>query len=76
LDAIVFTGGVGENDAMVRSIATKNLSYLGIVIDEAINKERIKGIVALNKKDAPVKILKIPTNEELEIANQCYALIK
>jgi acetate kinase len=75
LDAIVFTGGVGENDALVRSLATKNLAYLGIEIDEAINKQRIKGTVELNTEMSKVKILKIPTNEELEIANQCYALI-
>lgn len=76
LDAIVFTGGVGENDALVRSLATKDLSYLGIELDEAINKQRIKGTVALNAKNSSVKILKIPTNEELEIANQCYALMQ
>ncbi len=76
LDAIVFTGGVGENDALVRSLSTKNLSYLGIELNEEINQQRIKGIVALNTIGAKVKILKIPTNEELEIANQCYALIQ
>jgi acetate kinase len=76
LDAIVFTGGVGENDALVRSLATKNMSYLGIELDEEINKQRIKGTVELNTKNALVKILKIPTNEELEIANQCYALMQ
>jgi acetate kinase len=76
LDAIVFTGGVGENDAMVRSLSTKNMSYLGIVLDEEKNKIRVSGIVELSKENAPVKILKIPTNEELEIANQCYALMQ
>lgn len=76
LDAIVFTGGVGENDALVRSLSTKNLSYLGIELNEEINQQRIKGIIALNTINAKVKILKIPTNEELEIANQCYALIQ
>jgi acetate kinase len=76
LDAIVFTGGVGENDAMVRSLSTKNMSYLGIELDEEKNKIRVSGIVELNKENAPVKILKIPTNEELEIANQCYALMQ
>jgi acetate kinase len=76
LDAIVFTGGVGENDALVRSMSTKNLTYLGIELDEVINKQRIKGTVELNTKNATVKILKIPTNEELEIANQCYALMQ
>jgi acetate kinase len=76
LDAIVYTGGVGENDALVRTLSTKDLSYLGIELDEAINKQRIKGTVELNTTSAKVKILKIPTNEELEIANQCYALMQ
>ncbi len=76
LDAIVFTGGVGENDALVRRLATKNMGYLGIEIDEEINQQRLKGIVELNSINSKVKILKIPTNEELEIANQCYALMQ
>lgn len=76
LDAIVFTGGVGENDALVRSLTAKNMSYLGIELDEEKNKQRLKGIVELNNENSKVKILKIPTNEELEIANQCYALMQ
>jgi acetate kinase len=60
----------------VRSLATKNMSYLGIELDETINKQRIKGIVELNTQTSKVKILKIPTNEELEIAKQCYTLIQ
>jgi acetate kinase len=76
LDAIVFTGGVGENDALVRSLSTKNLTYIGIELDEEKNKQRNKGTVELNTINAKVKILKIPTNEELEIANQCYALMR
>ena len=76
LDAIVFTGGVGENDALVRSLSTKNMSYLGIELDEEKNKVRVKGFVELNKENSRVKILKIPTNEELEIANQCYQLMQ
>ncbi len=76
LDAIVFTGGVGENDELARQLATKHLSYLGLELDENKNSERRKGIVELNKEGNAVKILVIPTNEELEIANQCYALVK
>lgn len=76
LDAIVFTGGVGENDSLVRSLATKHLNYLGIELDEEINKKRWKGAVELNTAVSKVKILKIPTNEELEIAKQCFALIQ
>ena len=72
----MFTGGVGENDALVRSLSTKNMSYLGIELDEEKNKVRVKGFVELNKENSRVKILKIPTNEELEIANQCYQLMQ
>ena len=75
LDAIVFTGGVGENDELTRSLSTKNMTYLGIELDETKNMERKKGIVELHHENALVKILVIPTNEELEIANQCYALM-
>ena len=76
LDAIVFTGGVGENDELVRHLATKNLSYLGLELDETKNLERNKGLTELNRDKSSVKILVIPTNEELEIANQCYALMQ
>jgi acetate kinase len=75
LDAIVFTAGVGENDALTRSLATKKLDYLGIVLDEEKNKVVGKGITEINAADSPVKILVIPTNEELEIAHQCFDLV-
>ncbi len=75
LDAIVFTAGVGENDTLTRSLACKDMEYLGIHLDEGKNKEGGKGVVEINTQDSPVKILIVPTNEELEIARQCYALL-
>jgi acetate kinase len=75
LDAIVFTAGVGENDSLTRSLTSSNLEYLGIHLDEEKNKAGGKGIVEINTTDSPVKILVVPTNEELEIARQCYALL-
>jgi acetate kinase len=75
LDALVFTAGVGENDALARSLSTKNLEYLGIYLDEEKNTAGGKGIFEINTNDARVKILVIPTNEELEIARQCYRLL-
>ncbi|POY37995.1 acetate kinase [Solitalea longa] len=75
LDAIVFTAGVGENDALTRRLATQHLEYLGISLDEEKNKQREKGIHEINKADSRVKILVVPTNEELEIARQCYKLL-
>jgi len=75
LDAIVFTAGVGENDALVREMVCRNLDYLGIRLDADNNKIRAKGIREINVPDARVKILIVPTNEELEIAQQCYELL-
>jgi acetate kinase len=76
LDAIVFTAGVGENDPLTRTLVTRNMNYLGIELDEAKNNEGGKGVTEINAKDSPVKILIVSTNEELEIARQCYGLLK
>jgi len=74
LDAIVFTGGVGENDALTRSLATKAMDNFGIRLDLQKNLTTSKGILEINQQDSRVKILVIPTNEALEIAKQCYQL--
>lgn len=76
LDAIVFTGGVGENDALTRQLVTANLEYLGIIADRERNETRADGLREINAPESKVKILIIPTNEELEIASQCYHLIR
>lgn len=75
LDVLVFTAGVGENDSLTRALATKNLESLGIIPDEEKNETVGKGIVEISKPESHVKILVIPTNEELEIAHQCFALL-
>lgn len=75
IDAIIFTAGVGENDAMVRQLVCENMEYLGITINTEENSTRKPGLREINKPDAKVKVLVIPTNEELEIANQCYTLL-
>ncbi len=75
IDAIVFTGGVGENDNLTRTLVCQQMEWLGLTLDEEINAKRQKGIVAINNYGAKVKILIVPTNEELEIAKQCYALV-
>ena len=75
LDAIVFTGGVGENDTLMRKMVASNLEYLGIILDAEKNEQRIEGIHEINRSDSKVKILIVPTNEELEIANQCFQLL-
>lgn len=75
LDAIVFTAGVGENDALTRRLATQNMEYLGIVLDEDKNNTGGQDVTEINTAESPVKILVVPTNEELEIARQCYSLL-
>lgn len=70
-EAIVFTGGVGENDARVRRLACQNLDFLGIRLDEEQNQRRAPGLRDLSAPGARVPVLVIPTNEELEIARQC-----
>lgn len=74
LDAIVFTAGVGENDELTRELVCSNLDVLGIRLNNHRNTQSIKEITEIQAEDAKVKILVIPTNEELEIARQCYQL--
>jgi len=78
IDAIIFTAGIGENDEITRQQVCKNLSGLGIILDEAVNisKNHPNELVEMQTKESAVKILVIPTNEELEIALQTYELVK
>ncbi len=65
LDAVVFTGGIGENSPLVRDAVCKDLSFLGIELDEKKNQNKE---IDLSTPNAKVKVLRIPTNEELVIA--------
>ncbi|UOR05521.1 acetate kinase [Hymenobacter aerilatus] len=76
LDALVFTAGVGENDALVRQLSCQNLEFLGVQLDEAKNQTRAPGLREINRPESRVKVLVVPTNEELEIAQQCAALVE
>jgi acetate kinase len=76
LDAIVFTAGIGENSSLMRQMTCKNLNFLGIDLDIQKNKIRSKDIREIQSKESKVKILVVPTNEELEIAKQSYDLLK
>jgi acetate kinase len=75
LDAIVFTAGIGENSAHMRKLACTDMSYFGIELDDSKNEIQSKNIREINTENSKTKILVIPTNEEIEIANQVYALI-
>lgn len=75
VDAIVFTAGIGENDTVVRQRVCDGLEALGICIDADLNNTWRGAPGAINRTDSPIKILVIPTNEELEIARQTVAVI-
>ena len=74
VDAICFTAGLGENDAATRAKIVSNLAYLGIAIDEEANNIRGKEVV-ISTADSKVKVLTIPTNEELAICRETVALV-
>lgn len=74
LDAIVFTGGIGENSDVVRNMICEDMEYFGIKIDEEKNKVRGKQ-ADISSEDAKTKVLVIPTNEELMIALDTVALV-
>jgi acetate kinase len=76
VDALVFTGGIGEHAALIRKGCCEDLDRLGIVIDNQKNEASSPGLSEIQKKTSAVKILVIPTNEELEIARQTVATIQ
>lgn len=75
VDCICFTAGLGENNGVIRKQICDNLSYLGIQIDDEANKKRGEEVV-ISTPDSKVKVLVIPTNEELAIARETVALVK
>ena len=74
VDVIVFTGGIGENDAYIRAEVTKGLTYLGIDFDESKNTVRGEEAI-LTTPESKVKVCIIPTDEEWMIASDTQALI-
>ena len=75
VDAIVFTAGVGENDASARMSIASGLEYMGVKMDEDANNIRGKEAV-ISAPDSKVKVLLIPTNEELMIAMDTAELVR
>lgn len=75
LDAIIFTAGIGENSALIRKLVCSNMDFLGIELDDVKNEIRSKEIREINSENSNTKILVIPTNEEIEIANQVNHLL-
>lgn len=75
VDAIAFTAGVGENDKVTRKAVCEYLGYLGVKIDDEANDVRGKRTI-ISAPDSKVKVMLLPTNEELAIARDTLALVQ
>ncbi|HJA77976.1 acetate kinase [uncultured Desulfovibrio sp.] len=75
VDSIVFTAGIGENDDIVRAAVCKGLEDFGIILNQGENSTRRPGARTISTPDSRVKVLVIPTNEELQIAQATLEIV-
>jgi acetate kinase len=75
VDAIAFTAGIGENDNLLREAVCSGMEGLGIVLDPELNKVRRPDARAVSAADSGIRVLVIPTNEELEIAQSTLRVL-
>jgi len=75
VDILVFTGGVGENQAVTRRDVCRNMEYMGIELDEELNASVHAQEVVISKPSSMVKVVIIPTDEELSIANDTIKIL-
>ena len=74
-DAIILTGGIGENSWETREAFLKAISGLGITFDAELNR-KVRGVEAtLSLADSKIPVIVLPTNEELMIARETFALL-
>ncbi len=76
VDALVFTGGIGENDARIRDQVCDGLERLGIRLDASANERASRGGGAFHARDSLIALYVIPTDEELEIARQTLSIVR
>lgn len=76
LDVLIFTGGIGENSDSTRSGVCNGLEFLGIELDEAVNTGMRSQEITISKKGGKVKVMVVPTNEELMIAIDTQKIIE
>ena len=69
-DALVFTAGIGEKDPALRAAVSAGLDRLGIVLDAGANQRALGIEAVISTPDSPVKVLVIPTNEEVVVARE------
>ncbi|MCJ7467015.1 MAG: acetate/propionate family kinase, partial [Maribacter sp.] len=75
LDAIIFTAGIGENSSVLRKLVCEDMDFLGLELDDTKNEAKSSTFREINAATSRVKILVIPTNEELEMAKQAFELL-
>ena len=75
VDAVLFTGGIGENSWEVRERVCTDMEYFGIKIDKALNKSTRGKLMKISTPDSKTEVWIVPTNEELLIARDTLALI-
>ena len=77
-DVIIFTGGIGENCVFVREAVLSSLNYMGVVLDKAVNDKTLvqNNIVTISKPESKIKVLVVPTDEELMIAKESMQVLK
>lgn len=76
LDTLIFTAGIGENSSYLRELVCSEMDFFGIELDTEKNNHKSSEFREIHKSSSRVKILVIPTNEELEIAKQTFQLLK
>ncbi|MCP5004041.1 MAG: acetate kinase, partial [Planctomycetes bacterium] len=76
VDIIVFTGGVGENAVRIRSMCCTDMEYLGVDFDEMKNEKTVGIEGELTTGDSKVRVLCVPTNEELVIARDTARIVR
>ena len=76
LDTLIFTAGIGENSGYLRELVCSEMDFLGIDLDTEKNNQKSSVFREIHKGSSKVKILVIPTNEELEIAKQTFQVLK
>jgi acetate kinase len=75
VDAIVFTGGIGENDSVTRANVIEGLDFLGVDFDFEKNKGVRGKEIILSRPDSKVKVIVVPTNEEMMIAKDTFQIV-
>jgi len=76
VDAVVFTGGIGENSVFMREKICNAVNQIGVQLDLTANKDAIAKEAKINTNDSQVKVFVIPTNEQAAIANDTYELAR